>query len=181
MNYQLCLRPSEALAVTVHDIDFEKSTLRVHRQLSRSNNEIFAPDGLKTNASYRTVDISKNLLAEIRQHIDRFGTGPVGLLFSNRYGKPYRYKSYLAVCSTALKDLKQPTGVGPHILRHSGVSFLIEQGANPKDVQELVGHTSIQETMDTYGHLFKNAGKKLAMYHDKAVTQQESPVDLRTA
>ena len=181
INYQLCLRPSEALAVTVYDIDFEKSTLRVHRQLSRSLKEVFAPEGLKTKASYRTVDISNILLIQIKEHIDRNGLGPEGLLFKNRYGKPYRYKSYLAVCSTALKDLKQPTGVGPHILRHSGVSFLIEQGANPKDIQELVGHTSIQETIDTYGHLFKDAGKKLAMYHDKAITQQETPVNLRTA
>jgi hypothetical protein len=34
------------------------------------------------------------------------------------------------------------------------VSLLIEQGAHPKYIQEQVGHSGIQVTMDTYGHLF---------------------------
>jgi integrase len=41
-----------------------------------------------------------------------------------------------------------------HDLRHSFISLLIEQGAHPKYIQEQAGHSSIQVTMDTYGHLF---------------------------
>ena len=41
-----------------------------------------------------------------------------------------------------------------HDLRHSFVSLLIEHGAHPKYIQEQAGHSSIQVTMDTYGHLF---------------------------
>ena len=43
-----------------------------------------------------------------------------------------------------------------HALRHTYASQLIEQGAHPKYIQEQLGHSSINVTMDTYGHLFPN-------------------------
>ncbi len=43
-----------------------------------------------------------------------------------------------------------------HDLRHTFISLSIEQGAHPKYIQEQAGHSSIQVTMDTYGHLFPN-------------------------
>jgi integrase len=46
-----------------------------------------------------------------------------------------------------------------HDLRHTFVSLLIQQGAHPKYIQEQAGHSSIQVTMDTYGHLFPNRDK----------------------
>ena len=42
-----------------------------------------------------------------------------------------------------------------HIFRHAAASLWIERGLNPKRVQTLVGHGSIQLTFDTYGHLFE--------------------------
>ncbi len=46
-----------------------------------------------------------------------------------------------------------------HDLRHTYASLLIEQGAHPKYIQEQMGHSSIQVTMDTYGHLFPNRNR----------------------
>ena len=43
---------------------------------------------------------------------------------------------------------------GIHALRHFFASWVIERGFTPKKVQELMGHSSIQVTFDTYGHLF---------------------------
>jgi len=43
---------------------------------------------------------------------------------------------------------------GLHSLRHAAASLLIEQGLSPKRVQALMGHSTIQMTFDTYGHLF---------------------------
>ena len=42
-----------------------------------------------------------------------------------------------------------------HDLRHTFASLLIQQGANPKYIQEQLGHGSIKVTMDIYGHLFE--------------------------
>lgn len=46
---------------------------------------------------------------------------------------------------------------GPHTLRHAAVSLWIAQGLSPKRVQELAGHSSLQMTMDLYGHLWRDA------------------------
>jgi len=42
-----------------------------------------------------------------------------------------------------------------HDLRHVAASLFIEQGWSPKRVQTVIGHSSIQVTFDTYGHLWK--------------------------
>ena len=44
-----------------------------------------------------------------------------------------------------------------HKFRHAAGSLWIDRGLNPKRVQTLVGHGSIQVTFDTYGHLFEQA------------------------
>lgn len=47
-----------------------------------------------------------------------------------------------------------------HDLRHTFASLLIEQGAHPKYIQDLMGHSGIQVTMDVYGHLFPNGNRE---------------------
>jgi integrase len=43
---------------------------------------------------------------------------------------------------------------GMHSLRHACASLWIESGYNPKQIQKLMGHSSIKVTFDVYGHLF---------------------------
>lgn len=50
-----------------------------------------------------------------------------------------------------------------HALRHFAVSCWIEAGLDPKTVQTFAGHSSLQVTMDRYGHLFKSEDHKKAM------------------
>ena len=44
-----------------------------------------------------------------------------------------------------------------HALRHACASLWIESGYNPKQIQKLMGHSSIKVTFDTYGHLFADS------------------------
>ncbi|WP_375775355.1 tyrosine-type recombinase/integrase [Bradyrhizobium sp. ma5] len=44
---------------------------------------------------------------------------------------------------------------GIHALRHACASLWIERGMNPKRIQKLMGHSTIQLTFDRYGHLFQ--------------------------
>jgi integrase len=46
---------------------------------------------------------------------------------------------------------------GMHSLRHACASLWIESGYNPKQIQRLMGHSSIKVTFDVYGHLFADA------------------------
>jgi integrase len=56
------------------------------------------------------------------------------------------------------KPTTVPAGkYGLHSLRHACASLWIENGMNPKRIQNLMGHSTIQMTFDTYGHLFTDA------------------------
>ncbi|PYE23010.1 phage integrase family protein [Rhizobium sp. PP-CC-3A-592] len=56
-----------------------------------------------------------------------------------------------------------------HSLRHAAAALFIQQGMNPKRVQAIMGHSSIQVTYDLYGYLFEDEdGDK------KAVTEIEA-------
>jgi integrase len=50
----------------------------------------------------------------------------------------------------------------PHDLRHTCAALLVAEGAHPKAVQVHLGHSSIQVTMDRYGHLFPSDAEDLA-------------------
>lgn len=53
----------------------------------------------------------------------------------------------------AWADFKAPL-FGPHMLRHVYASLQIAQGITPKRLQKLIGHATLKQTMDTYGHLW---------------------------
>ena len=56
------------------------------------------------------------------------------------------------VCGIVREDGKPRYNL--HLYRHFFASWMIEQGFQPKRVQTLMGHASIQMTFDVYGHLF---------------------------
>jgi len=147
------LRPSEALGLTWDRLDLEKGTILVDRQLSRRADKIFS-NKLKTSASYREIAFAPQLQQLVKEHKEKFGLGPHGLLLQNRSGKVWRYRDARDMFSKVARPLGLEVGDGMHLLRHTCVSLLIQQGVNAKAIQAHVGHESIEETMDTYGHLF---------------------------
>jgi integrase len=122
------------------------------------------------------------VLNEISAHVQRFGTGPGEVIVTNRLGKVARRNSFgdrwrLAVadartcgkpsapafesglCGETCVDPAHclPKGTRFHDLRHFYASTLIAANLNPKVIQARLGHATITETMDTYGHLFPDA------------------------
>lgn len=72
------------------------------------------------------------------------------------------------------KDKKRPvTAFSPHTLRHVSASLWIAQGLSPKKVQDLLGHSTIQLTMDLYGHLWTDpdADDALAQASERLVQE----------
>lgn len=63
------------------------------------------------------------------------------------------------------------TAFSPHTLRHVSASLWIAQGLSPKKVQDLLGHSTIQLTMDLYGHLWTdpNADDALAQASERLI------------
>jgi integrase len=65
---------------------------------------------------------------------------------------------------TVVKALGSPKYTGLHCLRHFYASWCIDRGLQAKVIQERLGHSTITETFDAYGHLFPRAddGKEIA-------------------
>lgn len=147
------MRPSEALGLTIDRIDFQNKVIQIDRQISRYQDEVFA-DSLKTPASERSIRLIGELERLIVDHIAKFGVGPDGLLLKNRLGGVWRYRDAAHRFRIAARPVGLKPGEGLHLLRHTCVSNLIRFGYKEKVIQHWVGHESIQETMDTYGHLF---------------------------
>lgn len=55
-----------------------------------------------------------------------------------------------------------PSWAHLHTLRHTHATLLLEQGANPREVQERLGHGSVSVTMGIYGHVLPGRGAELA-------------------
>jgi len=171
MGFFTGLRPSELLGLTWDRLDFEKGEILVDRQLSRFSDQVFE-EHLKTTKSHRVIPFPVRLQAMLEEHKSQFGLGPHGLILKNRSGNIWRYKDACAM----YRDIARPLGIernkGLHQLRHTFVSTLIQLGVNAKQIQEWVGHESILETMDIYGHLFPNSLNELSKKLDDYVDDQ---------
>ncbi len=172
IGYFTGMRAGEILGLSIDQLDFENHEILIDRQLSRSTSEIHKMSGLKTDASERTIGFARELERMIQAHIEKYGLGPHGLILSTVGNKVFRYKGAIEMFRNAARPEGIPRGQGLHILRHTCVSVLIKQGASPKDIQAWVGHTSIQETMDTYGHLFPDSKHNLALMLDNNVPKR---------
>jgi integrase len=171
MGFFTGLRPSELLGLTWDRLDFERGEILVDRQLSRFSDQVFE-EHLKTTKSHRVIPFPVRLQTMLEDHKSRFGLGPHGLILKNRSGNIWRYKDACAM----YRDIARPMGIeknkGLHQLRHTFVSTLIQLGVNAKQIQEWVGHESILETMDIYGHLFPNSLNELSKKLDDYVDEQ---------
>jgi len=63
-----------------------------------------------------------------------------------------------------------PRSVRLHDLRHTCATLLLNAGQHPKFVQELLGHTNISITLDTYSHVLPGMGDELADAMDNALS-----------
>lgn len=167
------LRRGELLACKWSNLDLTRRQYFVKESLYRD--KFVEP---KSALSKRAVNLSPTLIRILEKHkveqdkqILKLGAEyqRLDLIFCQDNGKPLDANNMVKrVFIPALKRA-QLRRIRFHDLRHSYASLLIDQGENPKYIQNQLGHSSIQITMDRYGHLMpeKNtaAGEKL----DKAI------------
>ena len=172
------MRPSEVLGITWGQLNFEEEKIIVDRQISRDTNQVHEKAGLKTKNSEREVPFPQVLQGLIREHVHIHGLGPDGLILKNRVGGVLRYKDAARLFRLAARPVGLKGGEGMHQLRHSFVSTCISLGVSIKDIQTYVGHASITETMDTYGHLFPDSLNKVNSQLDRYAKEYEDYVRL---
>lgn len=147
----LGLREGEALGLTKPRVEFLRRRALI-RQQAQGGRLV----ELKTKASKRTLPVDDLIIDEINRHMARkgFQDGPGGVLITNRIGKIAQRSSFGTCWREAVEAAELPQGTRFHDLRHFYASGLIKANLNPKVIQMRLGHATIAETMDTYGHLF---------------------------
>jgi integrase len=146
------LRFGEAAGLTVPRVNFLQRRILVVEQAQRDG---LAP--LKTRASRRTVPADDWVLAEITGHLQRYGAGPGQVIMTTPSGRLVLRNRFGDAWLAAVKAAGLPEGTRYHALRHFYASALIAANLNPKVIQARLGHATIAETMDTYGHLFPDS------------------------
>jgi integrase len=133
-------------------------------------------DVTKTAAGMREVPLGAEIVAALKKWKlrTRFKE-PHHLIFPNRRGRYDNHDSMvkrkflplfdkLAKFHAAKPKRHPPAPFNWHALRHFAISCWIEAGLQPKTVQTFAGHSSLQVTMDRYGHLFKSDDHRKAMH-----------------
>ena len=126
-------RIGELLALTSDDVDFEKNTVSINKDVVFIKGKRIVQT-TKTEAGVRTVPLPDNSMEYLK--------GRTGILFNVCYNSVR-----LAFCRLAKK-----TGIDvtPHILRHTYSDRLEEAGIPPKVKQYLLGHSKLDITQNTY-------------------------------
>lgn len=176
------VRVGELLALTWSDIDFQNKSISINKSLAylkdENNHFHFQATTPKTRSSCRVIPMSnsvevslKQQKAWLREQCCRKNWAPIpnfqNLVFPNRYGHPQqrgavqrilnRIVSAMNARNTHNVALMPP--LHPHILRHSFATRCFEVGIPVKTIQILLGHNSIQLTMDIYTHVSEEKKK----------------------
>lgn len=102
---------------------------------------------------------------------------PDSLVFTGPEGGPLRYSLwYPRVFRPAVVRAGLPENMGVHSLRHTFAALSVANGEHPKSIQTALGHSSIQVTLDTYGHLYPDALEAAAQRLDETFRDATSRI-----
>ena len=155
--YSCGLRVTELITLKISDLFFEEGFIRV---LGKGDKQRFVPINIETQ---KYITVYRNL---VRNHIS-IQKGFEDTLFLNRRGKQLTRNMVFLI----IKDLAEKAGihkkVSPHTFRHSFATHLLENGADLRSIQQMLGHESITTT-EIYMHLDKSFLKEVVeKYHPR--------------
>jgi integrase len=177
------LRRGELQALRVGDIDLDARLISVERGWGQVEG-VIEP---KSRAGRRSVPLLAVLHDYLARHLGRSGRGGDDLVFGRTPAQAF-YASTLdgrakrawkaandRECRAASDEDRAPSLLKPislHLCRHTFASLLIDSGANPKAVQEFMGHSKIQTTFDIYGHLLPGSRDEVRRRLDAYLLQR---------
>lgn len=139
--YATGVRVGELVGLDVDDVDHERRVVRV---LGKGRKERSVPFGVPARSSL------DRWLRDGRPRLVRPGSGPA--LFLGARGGRIDQRAVRTLVHARLADVPDATDVGPHGLRHTAATHLLEGGADLRSVQELLGHASLATTQ-IYTHV----------------------------
>ena len=142
--YSCGLRVSELVNLKISDLFFKESLIKV---TGKGNKERFVP------ISVLSQEYINNYLNEIRQH-HKIKKNFEDTLFLNERGTNLSRNMIFIIINKLKKQSNINKKIGPHTLRHSFATHLIENGADLITIQKMMGHESITTT-ERYLHVNK--------------------------
>lgn len=163
--FQTGMRCGEIMSLTWHDVDFLEEKISVTKTVSvvedrtdeRKSRYKTTLDIPKSDKSNRVIDINKGAMSVLEKR--KLKSGEDFFIFPSKKGTPLQYRNVRRSFIEFLEKSGLSTDLTIHSTRHSFATRLIEKGANIKAVSELLGHASIQITLDVYGHVMPNLKK----------------------
>ena len=165
------MRIGELMGLKWSEIDYDKSVLYVRRSLCyfrRDGKYVFEWHDTKTHNSKRVIPLTKQAVKALkrqwirRQSILLKNASEVqeeyrDLVFVTKNNRPTQQFIVAECIDVAIrrirKDYPEFEGFSPHCFRHTFATRAIERGMQPKILQKLLGHGSLQTTMDLYCHV----------------------------
>jgi integrase len=172
------LRRGELIGLRWADVDLDARTLRVERSVVHVRRR-WVEGPPKSAAGRRTIRLTEVAVEALRRQRvllaeRRLAAGGAwvdrDLVFPNQRG------GYLADAIRAARQVMTAAGVPVttlHALRHSCASFLVAEGMDLVAVKELLGHSSIAVTADTYAHLTERLASRTADTMDRVLGDDE--------
>ncbi|MFO7783393.1 MAG: tyrosine-type recombinase/integrase [Desulfatiglandales bacterium] len=160
-------RQGELIGLKWTDLDWFNSQIAIRRTFQHGT--FYEP---KSPASKRKIDLGPTVMAQLKEWKIACPPTDLDLIFPSETGTPLDNNNLVrrhfdpALRRTGLRKIRF------HDLRHSYASLLIEQGEHPKYIQSQMGHSSINVTMDVYGHLMNTVNQTAARRLDSAVFEK---------
>jgi integrase len=178
----LGLRRGELLGLRWADIDLGDRQLRVLRTLQRVRGQgvVFGPP--KSRRSRRVLTMPAVVVEALRSHkvrqdTDRTAAGDEweesGLVFTTATGRNTEPRNLNTAYSRLLARTSARV-IRFHDLRHTCATLLLSRGVSPRMVMDILGHSQIAVTMNTYGHVIPAMQQEAAGFMD-AMLAEETP------
>ena len=166
------LRPQEALALKWGDLeDGWLQVQRVVRNMDPDGHDLGISEDMKTKRSRRRVKLPQATLSALKAHRgaqaqemlkagDRYERD--GFIFADDLGHFLRPGMIRKAFNRTLEACGLPSEIRLYDIRHTHISHLIMDGVDLKKASARAGHSSINQTADTYAHLSEGAEEEMA-------------------
>jgi integrase len=153
------LRRGELAGLRWKDVDLDAGMLTVAQQRTNANHEVVV--SVPKAKSQRQLFLAPSTVAALRQHRaiqlrERLAIGEAwidsGYVFVDEAGMPYHPQRYLPMFHSVCRRASV-SKIRLHDLRHTMATLALQAGVHPKVVQEQLGHSAINVTMDVYSHV----------------------------
>jgi len=159
--YGCGLRVSELINLKISDLHFKEGIISV---TGKGNKQRLLPIG---GSAEKQILIYKDQV-RIHMPIDKKSED---ILFLNRRGKKMSRQMVFVIIKNLAEKIGLKKNISPHTFRHSFATHLVQNGADLRAVQELLGHVSITTT-EIYTHLNReDLRKSIMQYHPRNIEE----------